>query len=148
MARIKRVLTDAEARALFLEKLAATGHITRSCKAAGVPRRTIYNWRKADEAFAAAWDEAVELAIDALEDEAIRRAKDGVLKPVFQGGKKVGTVREYSDGLLQFLLKGKRPERYKDRLQSELSGPGGKPLPVTLIEFTGSEDAPLDGDRP
>jgi hypothetical protein len=33
--------------------------------------------RKADEAFVAAWDEAVEVGTDLLEDEALRRAKDG-----------------------------------------------------------------------
>jgi hypothetical protein len=37
--------------------------------------------------------------------EAVRRAKDGYIKPVFHQGVKVGEVREYSDVLLMFMLK-------------------------------------------
>jgi hypothetical protein len=48
-----------------------------------------------------------------LEDEAVRRAYEGVERPVFQGGKQVGVVREYSDTLLIFLLKALRPEKYR-----------------------------------
>ncbi len=44
----------------------------------------------------------------------------GVLRPVFQGGKHVGDIREYSDTLLQFLLKGERPEKFRERY--EVSG--------------------------
>jgi len=59
---------------------------------------------------------------DALEDEAIRRAHDGTMKPVFHGGKKVGEVREYSDKLLIFLLKGCKPEKYAVRRKFKHSG--------------------------
>ena len=45
-----------------------------------------------------------------LEDEARRRAVDGVDEPVFQQGKQVGTIRKHSDTLLIFLLKGIRPQ--------------------------------------
>jgi len=48
----------------------------------------------------------------AMEREAYRRAVEGNDKPVYQGGKKVGTVKEYSDGLLTFLLKARKPEVY------------------------------------
>jgi hypothetical protein len=33
---------------------------------------------------------------------------------VFQGGKQVGTVRKYSDTLLMFLLKGIRPQKWRE----------------------------------
>ena len=68
------------------------------------------------------------MGADMLEDEAVRRAKDGVERPVYQGGKLVGHVQEYSDTLLIFLLKGARPEKYRDRVQRELSGPGGQTI--------------------
>ena len=71
---------------------------------------------------------ALDMGADTLEDEAVRRAKDGVEKPVYQGGKLVGHVQEYSDTLLIFLLKGARPEKYRDRVQQELSGPGGQTI--------------------
>lgn len=89
--------------------------MTRSCRVAGIARRTVYVWREADEAFAKAWDTAVEHGTDALEDEAVRRAHEGTLKPVYQGGKKMGTIREYSDTFLIFTLKARRPDKFKDR---------------------------------
>src|SRR5574337_1699712 len=78
--------------------------------------------------FSAAWDAALELGTDSLEDEAVRRAHEGTLKPVYQGGKKVGTIREYSDTLLIFMLKARRPERFKERLAAEHTGKGGTPI--------------------
>lgn len=83
-------------------------------------RMTMYRWRADDLEFAKAWDAALDIAGDMLEDEAIRRGFDGVLKPVYQGGVKVGSVREYSDGLAALLLKAHKPEKFRDRV--ELSG--------------------------
>ncbi|OOQ57160.1 hypothetical protein BC343_16705 [Mucilaginibacter pedocola] len=42
----------------------------------------------------------------------------GTDKPVYHGGKLIGKVKDYSDTLLMFLLKAKRPETYKDRADS------------------------------
>ena len=88
----------------FLRALVATGTVTTAAEAAGVHRRTAYKWREADEEFAALWDEALEDAADKLEAEAIRRAYKG------------------SDTLLIFLLKGLKPERYKERASYEHTG--------------------------
>ena len=52
-----------------------------------------------------------------LEPEAIRRAVEGVEKPVYQGGELVGYVREYSDTLLIFLLKGGKPHKYRENIK-------------------------------
>ena len=57
----------------------------------------------------------MEHGTDALEDEAVRRAVEGVIKPVFHQGKRVGTLRVFSDPLLMFLLRARRPERFADR---------------------------------
>jgi len=38
-------------------------------------------------------------------------------KPVYHGGKRVGFIREYSDVLLIFLLKGLRPAKYRERVE-------------------------------
>lgn len=120
-------------RADFLEALSETGNVTESAKMANVSRRTIYNWRAADEDFAKAWNDAAELGCDALEDEATRRAKDGVDEPVFYKGEECGTVRKYSDTLLIFLLKGRRPDKFKDRISNEVSGPGGGPVVTEVV---------------
>lgn len=91
-----------------------------------------YNWRDNDPNFAADWDRAKELGLEALEDEATRRAFDGVDKAVVYQGEITTTVKEYSDTLLIFLLKGGKPQKYRDR--TELSGPGGGPLEITETE--------------
>jgi hypothetical protein len=55
----------------------------RASELAGIGRRTAYDWRAADDEFRKAWDEAVEYGTDLIEDEALRRARDGVERPFF-----------------------------------------------------------------
>ncbi len=75
-----------------------------------------------------AWEEAREEAADHLEDEARRRAVDGWDEPVYGSGGtgvgtvEVGTIRKYDSTLLIFLLKGARPEKYRERFDAKLSG--------------------------
>jgi hypothetical protein len=102
-------------RRKFIEALAITANVSTACKLARVGRNSIYEWRKDDPSFRVEWDETVELGTGALEDEAVRRACEGTLKPVYYGGKKIGTVREYSDSLLIFMLKARRPEKFRER---------------------------------
>lgn len=129
-----RELTVEERKDRFLEELAKRANVSAAAKKAGVGRSTVYDWYRADEDFAKRWDEAVDVAVDSLEKEAWRRARDGVLKPVYQKGEKVGTVREFSDQLMITLLKAHRPDRYRDRQQLEHTGPGGQPLPPAVAQ--------------
>ncbi len=111
-----------------LELYAEIGNVAKACDQLGLVRRTFYHWKAQDKEFAAQLKIAEELALGVLEDEAHRRAVAGVEKPVYQGGKKVGTVNEYSDTLLIVLLKARAPHRYKERFSGELTGADGKPL--------------------
>jgi hypothetical protein len=101
-------------RRAFLASLAESCNVRASAARAGVGRRTAYRHRVADPVFAEAWADATEAACDLMEEEARRRAVEGVVRPVFHDGKQVGTVRERSDVLLIFLLKANRPEKYRD----------------------------------
>jgi hypothetical protein len=56
----------------------------------------------------------MEAGTDVIEQEARRRPIDGYDRPIFQGGKKVGVVRMYSDQLAAMLLRGRRPEVCSD----------------------------------
>jgi hypothetical protein len=112
----------------FIEFLEETANVSEACKRAKIARALAYKWRGEDEAFAARWEAAVDRGTDALEDEAVRRAHVGYDKPVYQGGKAVGTIREYSDTLLMFMLKARRPERFKDRSETAVTGKGGGPV--------------------
>lgn len=117
-----------EKQIAFLAALAETGNITRSAEAIGSGRQTVYDWRERDPEFAEAWDRAVKIAGYGLEDEARRRAEEGVEKPVFHKGEVCGTVREYSDTLLIFLLKAHNPEKYRENTRMELTGANGGPV--------------------
>lgn len=135
-----------EWKPLFLEYLSETANITRSARRAGVSRQAAYKEREKSETFRSAWDDAMEQAIDALEEEARRRAYEGVDKPVYQGGELVGYMRQYSDTLAIFLLKGRRPEVFGDRIKQEHSGPDGGP--IQTIEVISSRDSNNTGETP
>lgn len=102
--------------------------MSRACEAVDISRFTAYAWRDNDRNFAAEWERAKEAGVDALEDEARRRAFEGTAKPVFHQGIQCGTIQEYSDTLTIFLLKGARPEKYRERTSTELTGKNGGPL--------------------
>ena len=95
--------SNREAMDRFLDKLRHSGNVRLSCKAAGVPRRTAYNWRDKWKTFADEWAEALEEALDILEAEAWRRA-----------------VEESSDRLLMFLLKAHRRGLYGDKQELDI----------------------------
>ena len=100
----------------FLELLVSYGgNITAASEESGVPRGMIYELEGEDPEFAVVFREAQKRGLGVLEDEARRRAFQGVARPVFHKGEECGAVQEYSDTLLIFLLKGGMPEKYKDR---------------------------------
>ena len=88
----------------FLQAYLRCGQITKAARAAHIHDTMHYYWKKTDPHYAAAFEEARELAAQHLEDEAVRRALGG------------------SDVLLIFLLKGFMPEKYKDRHVIEHKG--------------------------
>lgn len=112
---------------VFLRELARKGNVSAACRKAKIERSTAYRARD-DELFAAAWDEALVVATEALEEEARRRAAIGVLEPVYQQGMKVGAIRKYSDTLMIFLLKAHAPAKYRDNYRIEHTGADGGPI--------------------
>jgi hypothetical protein len=125
----KRHLTDVstpDAQAKFLEGLARGLSATGAAQLAGVARHSVYRWRAADPAFASAWDDAIEAGTDLLEDEVLRRALEGTQEPAISMGKVVFQdgapllLRKYADGLAQFLLRGRRREKFSDRVSQDI----------------------------
>ena len=123
----------------FLQALLETGSVILSRKKVDVDKCTLYMHRDKYPDFKAAWDEAMDEAVDLLEQEAMRRAVEGVDKPVFYQGELVGHIREYSDALLMFLLRGKRPSRYAHSQQQHVIEHKGvidsAPEKVRIIEL-------------
>ncbi len=115
-ARGRRYLRTTQAQTRFLAEFAQCGNVRRAAVAAGVGRRTVYRWLEQPR-FKTLYDEAHDEALDLLEEEARRRAVEGVLEPVVSGGKIVGRVRKYSDNLLTTLLKAKRPDVFRERYE-------------------------------
>lgn len=140
--------TTPRAQEAFIEALRTGLSIRAACDAAGIGRRTAYDMKAADEVFAAAWAEAIEDGSDLIEDEARRRAVDGVEEPVIAMGRiaktddgKMLTVRKYSDTLMVNILKARRPERYRERFSHEHSGPNGEPIKTITTAMSPKEAA-------
>lgn len=107
----------------FLEKFRLHGNITWACRQIRMTRRrTVYEWQEHDDTFAAEFRQAEIEATERMEEAAYERAVTGTLKPVYQQGAKVGTVREYSDTLLIFMLKARNPAKYRDKFEGAQDG--------------------------
>lgn len=102
---------------------ADVGTIREACRQANIGRRTHYDWLE-DPAYRAAFEDAKEDAVDGLVEECRRRARDGVEEPIFYLGQQVGAVRKYSDPMLMFLVRGWRPEQYREQWKGELTHTG------------------------
>ena len=109
-----------------LEAYEIYGTVAKACEVARVARSEHYRWLR-NKRYAARFREAEEHAIQALETEARRRAMVGIEKPIFYKGLAIAHIHSYSDGLLMFLLKAKRPDIYRDRGPNG-SGPAAAPI--------------------
>ena len=98
-------------RDLFLQNLARLGSVTAAAAQCELSRYGLYKRRRSDPAFAEAWEEAIKIGTEGLEDEAIRRAAEGWLEPIYHQGSECGQVRKYSDRLLIYLLNRRQPEK-------------------------------------
>jgi hypothetical protein len=104
----------------FLAAFAETGNISAASRLSGVDRKNHYDWMKDDPDYPTMFIDADKQAAEALETEARRRAVQGTNKPVFYKGEECGTVKEYSDTLLIFLMKGAMPDKYSERFQGTM----------------------------
>ncbi len=64
----------------------------------------------------------MDIGADVLEQEARRRAVEGVSEPVYYMGAEVGSVQKYSDTLMCLLLKGHKPQKYRERTDLNVTG--------------------------
>jgi hypothetical protein len=70
----------------FCAALSETGQVKKACAAVDISMYTAYEWRKKIPDFAAAWADAMRVAVLGLESEAIRRAVEGVDEPIVHQG--------------------------------------------------------------
>jgi hypothetical protein len=100
----------------FLEAFAKLKTIWAAAKSVNIDRQRVYNWRKTDPEFEAAYQVADCEATERLETVAHARAESGK-----------------SDQLLIFLLKARDPEKYKERIQHDLDP---KVMDILVAQFT------------
>lgn len=86
----------------FLAVYVETCNITRAAQAAGLSRQAHYEWLMHDPDYPAQFAKAQEQAVDAMESIAWDRAQTT------------------SDTLMIFLLKGARPDKYRERSHQQL----------------------------
>lgn len=140
-SRRKRSVPRKQAHAnadAFLAAYRLTGSITEAAAAAKIDRRLHYRWLDSP-AYKEAFEKAKLEAGDMLEDVAIKRVREGTLEPVFYQGAICGSKRYYDSGLMQFLLRGLKPEKYGSK--TEVTGAGGGPVDIT-VRFVKPEEKP------
>ena len=125
-----------ERREVFFQVLEDTCSPKQAAAAAGVSRATAFYHKANDPEFRARWEKAVEVALDALLDEAYRRGALGYEEPVIHGGQvstitdpttreqRPLTVRKHSDRLLEVLLKFRYGDQMADRLRVRVEDTG------------------------
>lgn len=108
-------------RPRFLAGLKRSGIVGVAASEAGVSRQTAYAHRQRDEEFRAEWDCALE---DAIDNVLLRRAFD-LTDPDTPNYESRTAAR-----VLQFLLRGYRPERFKEYREAQTT---------TIVKFPGYE---------
>lgn len=98
----------------FIAHLAATGIVKQAALHIGASLEALYKLRNRPDAegFRAAWDSALDRGVARLEDCALERAIQGEERPIASGGKLLGSYTRYDTGLILFLLRQRRPERF------------------------------------
>lgn len=138
--RSDRAPLSANRKQAFLRELSKHGVAIRAARAVspGQPTGAISTFkdeRKRDEAFSAAWDDAIENAHASLLEELIRRGKDGVDVPVQDAsGKIVGWKKQYSDKLLLAAVQARFKE-FTPRVASEITARVAS-VPLGLSELS------------
>lgn len=125
------------AQDLFIQVLEDTCSPKQAAAAVGISRRLAFDYKQKDAEFRTRWEKAIEVALDALLDEAYRRAAIGYEEPVIHGGQlstvtdeETGkqrplTVRKHSDRLLEVLLKFRYGDQMADRLRVKVEESSG-----------------------
>lgn len=125
----------------FLSALAIVGNPTGAARVCGVSKQAHYVWLQESEAYKAASEVAIEEAGDLLELEARDRAMRGTCEAVWWQGKVVGHKWVKDTTLLIFLMKGAKPDKYKERIHTEHAGK------MSLEDLIGGSMAKPEGKK-
>lgn len=115
----------------FIEALADTGSVSAACKAVDMSQPGAYYLRRQPgaEDFRKAWQAALDLGVQRIEDVAMERALNGVEEPFYAYGELIGTRTRYNDRLLMFMLRNRAPERFGAQIN------GGAPKGPNAVQL-------------
>ena len=86
--------------------------------------RSHYNWLDADKEYAESFERAKAMVADYAEDSVYERAFEGYDRQLTYKGRKTGDViKERSDLLSIFWLKGAKPQKYRDNAITIVNAP-------------------------
>lgn len=129
-----------ERKLIVLDEMRKTGFQVISAEMAGVTPRTVQQHLSRDKEFAEAYQAALDFHTENVYVRAAEaRAIEGVRKPIIGGKDRdqiVTHVREYSDTLLQTLMKSRKPEYNKGAGAEGAEGagaPGGRAGGVLIV---------------
>lgn len=146
-------------QAAFLTAYALSANLSKAARDAGITRDLHYQWMREDPFYPELFLQSKREAAQSLEDEAVRRGKEGIERPVIYQGERcyemqekvdpeTGEVttekvylveREYSDQLLMKVLTKFDPS-YRDKSAVELTGANGGPIDNALtVKFVKPE---------
>lgn len=130
---------------IFLQSLSSLPDVTAACRLAGIGRRHAYKVRDTNPDFELAWNDALDLARDAVERRAYQWIMTGVpvkktvKKTVMKDGKVVSEETTSTESaetnatLMIFWLKAHFPDRYRWSERAEVTGADGGPIKVSGI---------------
>jgi hypothetical protein len=130
-----------ERKERFLRALeVAGGSIGEACRQIGISWQTYRRHREEDPQFDHYCARAIGYGVEVLEDEAIRRALRGVQEPIYYRGQMIDAVQKYSDQLLMFLLRARKPLVYREHKAVELEM--GTETRKVLVHRYGAPETP------
>jgi hypothetical protein len=151
----RRPMTQAR-RDAFLKSLrehgvfmAAARDASPNCSTIAGPSQSFKDLMARDDVFRQEVEAAIEEANAKVELEIHRRAVEGYEEPVFYMGEVVGSIRKWSDRLLELRAKGALPDKYAPernmRMTSELTtttiAAGSLVLSVNDLELLSDDEA-------
>lgn len=134
-----KVKFDAKRQELFLKIFKECNSITQAAKAVSISTNTVYEAKASDLDFRASLERAERDILSNLEEEAYRRAVKGVKKAVYHQGRLVGYELQYSDRLLEMMLRARDRDRYTQSTNINVQGKvehdiGGNVVMEKLLE--------------
>jgi hypothetical protein len=127
----------------ILNEIALTGVMYKACIATGVSPLQFLRLRKENNALELLASEAKEIYREHISQVVHHRAIEGWEEPVFYQGREVGTVRKYSDRLLEMQARRHIPE-YRESTQMDVNVVAGVLVvsaPATLDQAEWLENA-------